>query len=108
MKKLLILLAAILSLTLISCSGCGDKTPKETTPVEDTTLFEGNIKAKVFEVSKLPKEVIDSIKAEYPNGKILSAMVLDNDLDRTYTLEIDNNGEQLKVQITESGQILIK
>ncbi|MEI6090662.1 MAG: hypothetical protein WCR42_09440 [bacterium] len=108
MKKLQILLATILSLTLFSCSGCGDNEPKDKAPVEDTTLFKGNIKAVSIELAKVPKEVVDGIKAQYPDAKIMTAKVLDNELDKTYSLELDNNGEQLKVEITESGQILIK
>ncbi len=108
MKKMLILFAMVLSVTLISCSGCGDNNPKDKTPVEDTTLFEGNVKPKIIEVAKLPKAVVDAVKAQYPEGKIISASVLDNDLDKTYNLEIDNNGPQLKVEITETGQILVK
>ena len=108
MKKVLIFFAIILSITLFSCSGCGDKTPKDKVPVEDTTLFEGNIKAKNIEVNKLPKEVVNAIKAQYPDAKIITAKVLDNELDKTYTLELDNNGQQLKIEITESGQILVK
>ena len=108
MKKMQYLFAVILTLTMFSCSGCGDSKPKEKVPVEDTTLFQCNIKAKSIEVNKLPKDVVNAIKSQYPSAKIISATVLDNELDKTYTLEIDNNGPQLKVEITESGQILAK
>jgi len=108
MKKMLILFVTILSFALFSCSGCGDNAPKDKIPVEDTTLFKGNIKDQSIDVKKLPEAVVNSIKNQYPDAEILTAKVIDNGLDKTYTVEIDNNGEQLKVEITETGQILIK
>jgi hypothetical protein len=104
----MILLATILSFTLFSCSGCSNNEQKEKVPVEKTTLFKENIKEKPIEIKQLPKEVTKSINNQYPDAKILTAKVLDNGLDKTYNIEIDNNGQQLKLEITESGQILLK
>jgi hypothetical protein len=58
-------------------------------------------------LDKLPKAVVEAIKAKFPKAELVSAdKETDKDKKTTYEVTIKNGGQELEVSVTPEGKIL--
>jgi uncharacterized membrane protein YkoI len=56
-------------------------------------------------LSKLPKKVVDAVKAKYPDAKLVKAEKEKEDNETVYEVAIENDGQKLEVHVKPDGTI---
>ncbi len=57
-------------------------------------------------LDKLPKAVVEAVKAKFPKAKLVSAEKEKEDGKTVYELAIKNNGQSIEVTLTPDGKIV--